>query len=243
MIKKIVSLLTITLYTMSPLCAQGRFYLSDIILKPQDSAKMNGYSRFGVNYWRHDEDIFNPKKTVRYNTATAFHFRIVVKGDGIVNEILRQNYTAPYGKMPKDSLRYVFNKASGDSGFLVRKLLIKEKYVRIDTFLLRRVDSFEYRNARLISRVFGNENAAGQKSLKIYAYRSVDSLGGIMMHYWVERIGIIKLADERCWRYSFEIQDYDVLKEDNEKLFSQIYRIIKNKYKDPYWPGDPCYFE
>ena len=243
MLKKLVSLITIALYTLSSSHAQGCFYLSDIIFKPQDSAKMDGYSQFAVNYWRHDEDISNPKTTARYNTATAIHFRILANGDGIINEILRQNNTAPYGKMPKDSFRYVFNNASGDSGILIRKLLIREKYVRIDTFRLTKVDSFEYGNTRLISRVFGKENIAGQKSLKIYAYRSTDSLGGITMHYWVERIGIIKLADERCWRYSFEVEAYDVLKEDNEKLFSQIYKIIKSKYKDPYWPGDPCYFE
>jgi len=62
-----------------------------------------------------------------------------------------------------------------------------------------------------------------------------------MLHYWVENIGIVKLTDEKCWRQSFEMNDNRT--RPIEKLFEKIMIVIKGEYKDPYWTGEPCYFE
>jgi hypothetical protein len=63
-------------------------------------------------------------------------------------------------------------------------------------------------------------------------------VGSEMLHYWVENIGVIKLTDEKCWRYSFEMTGFE--NKQIKKMFTQIIKVIKAKYKDPAWLSDHC---
>lgn len=90
----------------------------------------------------------------------------------------------------------------------------------------------------MLKKVFGDQEIGALKSLKVYVLKSVDEFGSTMLHYWVERIGIIKLTDEKCWRYSFEMNDKRT--SPIKKMFIELVKIIKKKYKDPYWISNPC---
>ncbi len=214
-------------------------YLSDIITKA-DIRNNKDYIAIGINYWRYDTCLYS-KQMCRYNHSTAFDVRIGHLNENVLFELLRGNNSGYQSKNPYDTFKYVFVPQNINTSQLIRKLLIKEKYIRTDTFNLTVVDTLLLDNYKLIKKVFGKSEVEKKKVLKIYVLKSVDSVGSVMLHYWVERIGIIKLTDEKCWRYSFELKD-DRTKP-IKKIFAELTKIIKEKYKDPYWLSQACSVE
>lgn len=236
--KKAMSFLIGLIFFTASSEAQSR-YLSDIATKA-DIRKINGYIVIGVNYWRYDTCLYS-KQMCKYNTSTGFNVKVYSNNENVVCEFLRGNNSGYQSKNPYDTLKYFFAPQNINTSKFVRELLIKDRYLRTDTFNLKVVDTLQFDNYSLIKKVFGKSEVEKQKALKIYVLKSVDSVGSVMLHYWVDRIGIVKLTDEKCWRYSFE------MKEDRtksmEKMFSQLMQVIKTKYKDPYWLSEPCSVE
>lgn len=103
------------------------------------------------------------------------------------------------------------------------------------------IDTLIFSRPVLIRNAFGKSEAESQKSLKIYVLKSVVEFGSNMLNYWVERIGVIKITDEKCWRYSYEMDDDST--KSIQKLFVKLVKIIKQKYKDPYWLSESCGIE
>lgn len=215
-------------------------YFSDIVIDADDIKNGHGYTSIPFNYWRYDTCL-DSKKMCRYNSSTAASVKIKRDESSIVYEFLQGNNSGYQSKNPYDTFKYVFVPENINKSQLVRNLLIKDKYIRTDTFNLTVVDTLLFDNYKLIKKVFGKSEVENQKALKIYVLKSVDGVGSIMLHYWTERIGIIKLADEKCWRYSFEMKDNRT--KSTEKMFTQLMQVIKGKYKDPYWLSYPCSFE
>jgi hypothetical protein len=211
-------------------------YLSDILTKA-DIRNNRDYLAIGINYWRYDTCMYS-KQMCKYNHSTAFDVKISHDNQKLICELLRSNNSGYQSKIPYDTFTYIFSPQGINGSKLVRKLLIKEKYVRTDTFILTAIDTLMFTNYSSIKNVFGKSQMPGQKTLKIYVLKSVDEFGSTILHYWVERIGIVKLTDEKCWRYSFEMSD-DRTKAIG-KMYAEIMKLIKAKYKDPYWLSDPC---
>ena len=219
--------------------AQTKF-LSDIIITDFDSKYRNGYTAISFNYWRYDTCLYS-KQMCRYNTSTAAWVKVNTNDGSIGYEFLQSNNSGYQSKNPMDTFKYIFVPQNINASQLVRKLLIKEKYIRTDTFELTAIDTLLFSNYSLIRKVFGKSESANQRLLKVYVLKSVDEFGSMMLHYWVERIGIIKLTDKKCWRYSFEMKDRRT--KPIEKMFAGLTKIIKEKYKDPYWLSEPCGIE
>jgi hypothetical protein len=148
-----------------------------------------------------------------------------------------------------DSLTYYFFPANIDTTYLVRKIWVdkgsdikSDIYIfKIDTFKLKVTDTLYFHNKYLIKKIFGKNEIGNNEQLRIFVFKSVDINGSVMLHYWVENIGVIKLTDEKCWRYSFEMKDNRT--KSIEKMFEKLMRVIKVRFKDPRWPSEPCYFE
>jgi hypothetical protein len=113
--------------------------------------------------------------------------------------------------------------------------------MRTDSFFLALTDTLILKNRNVITNVFGKREAANLKSLQVFVLKSEDDYGSTMYHFWVTYMGVIKVADEKCWRYSFEMNDNRT--KQIKKLFSKLYALIKKKYTDPYWVGNSCGFE
>lgn len=222
-----------------PAVAQSK-YLSDITITESDIKYGNGYTTMPFNYWRYDTCLYSTQMC-KYNSSTAASVKVRKEESSIVYEFLRSNSSGLNGISRYDTFQYTFIPQNVNSSRLVRKLLIKEKFIRTDTFQLTVEDTLWFKNSSAIKKVFGKSEAGNQKFLKIYVLKSVDDFGSKMYHYWVERIGVIKLTDEKCWRYSFEMKD-DRTKS-LEKMFTQLVKVIKTKYKDPYWLSQSCSFE
>ena len=212
-------------------------YLSDIVITQSDVQYGKGYTTMSFNYWRYDSCLYS-KQMCKYNSATAASVRVSQNENLIIYEFLRGNNSGYQSRNPYDSFKYVFVPQNINASKLVRKLLIKDKYIRADTFALTAIDTLLFNNAPLVKKVFGKSETLDQTSLKIYVLKSIDEFGSTILHYWVERIGIIKIADEKCWRYSFEMNDNRT--KSVKKLFEKLFKVIKAKYKDPYWLGEPC---
>lgn len=210
-------------------------YLSDILTK-SDIRNNGGYLAIKVNYWRFDTCLYS-NQMCKYNTSTAFDVKMEHKNEQVICELLRGNNSGYKSRNPYDTLTYYMDFQKIQSSKLVRKLLIREKYLRIDTFNLVVVDTLMFSNYSLVKKTIGRI-VGENKSLNVYVFKSSDEFGSIMLHYWVERIGIIKLTDEKCWRYSFEMRDNRT--KSIEKMYEEILRFIKSKYKDPYWLSEPC---
>lgn len=219
--------------------AQSRF-LSDIIITPFDMQYRKGYTGMSINFWRYDTCL-NSLQMCKYNTATAVSVKVRPDSNLIILEILRGNNSVYQGKQSDDTAKYIFVPKNMNDSKFIRTLRIKDKYWRTDTFNLAIVDSLVYENHSAIKKAFGKSEAGNQRTLKIHVLKSLDSSGSIMYHYWVERIGIIKLADKKCWRYSFEMNDDR--NQAIKSLFTGLNKTIKIKYKDPYWLSQPCSFE
>ncbi|AEV99605.1 hypothetical protein A4D02_27585 [Niastella koreensis] len=148
-----------------------------------------------------------------------------------------------------DSMMYCFFPSKVNSSFLIRKIWIDKAssvkddiYVfKTDTFSLKVIDTLFFSGSRLINKVFKTNKIKDKKQLRIFVFKSLDTNGSIMLHYWTENIGVIKLTDEKCWRYSFEMKD-DRTKS-IEKMLEELLALIKTTYKDPHWLSEPCYFE
>jgi len=233
--KKIIAFLIGLVSFTSAAKAQTK-YLSAIVTKA-DIRNNAPYIIIGVNYWRYDTCLYS-KRMCRYNHSTGFAVKIDQAEETVICELLRGNNSGYRSKTPYDTFTYTFSGQHINASKLVRKLLIKEKYVRTDTFSLTAIDTLTLNNAQLIKRAFGKQNAMKQDELKIYVLKSVDNNGSVMLHFWVERVGIIKLTDEKCWLYSFELKDERTKPIKN--LYAALVKIIKQKYKDPYWLSDTC---
>ncbi|MCR6718716.1 MAG: hypothetical protein NVV59_00120 [Chitinophagaceae bacterium] len=205
-----------------------------------DIRKGQAYIVMSANYWRYDTCLYS-KKMCKYNTSIGINAKVYSNSETVICELLQGNNSGYQSKNPYDTFKYSFVPENINKSQLVRNLLIKDKYIRTDTFNLTVVDTLLFYNYSLIKKVFGKSETVNQKLLKIYVLKSVDGIGSVMLHYWVERIGIIKLTDEKCWRYSFEIKD-DRTKP-IKKMFAELTKIIKEKYKDPYWLSEPCSIE
>lgn len=176
-------------------------------------------------------------QTKSVDSSTAASVKISRDEGSLVYEFLRGNTNGYPGHNQYDTFKYVFIPQNIEASQLTRKLLIKDKY-RTDTFRLTAIDTLLFNNYSLIKKVFGKSESANQHSLKVYVLKSVDEFGSIMLHYWVERIGIIKLTDEKCWRYSFEMKENRT--KSIEKMFAGLIKMITEKYKNPYWLSEPC---
>ncbi len=211
-------------------------YLSDIIITQSDIQYGDGYTTISFNYWRYDTCLYS-KQLCKYNTSTAASVKVSRDEGHVEYEFLWKNDNGYPGHNLYDTFKYVIVPQSINASQFVRKLFIRNKY-RMDTFDLMAIDTLLFSKALLIKKVFGKTEAANQKSLKIYVLKSVDDFGSTMLHYWVERIGIIKLTDEKCGRYSFEMEDERT--KPVKRLFTDLIKVIKEKYKDPYWLSEPC---
>jgi len=218
--------------------AQSEF-LSNISTKA-DVRINEGYIVVNANYWRYDTCLYS-KQMCKFNTSAGFNVRVSNEKEKVICELLRGNNSGYQSKNPYDTFVYTFFRQNINTSKLVRKTLIKEKYVRIDTLNLTPKDTLLFTNHSLIKKVFGESEAKGQKSLSVYVLQSVDEFGSLTLHYWVERIGIVKVTDVKCWQYSFEMKDNRT--KPIVRLFFQIMKLIKIKYKDPYWIGEPCSVE
>jgi hypothetical protein len=231
--------ISLIFFTVSSNAQSG--YLSDIILTNDDIEHGKGYTTIPFNYWRYDTCLYNKKSICKYNQSTAAQVKVYQNSGTVIYEFLRGNNSGYQSKNPYDTLRYFFVQDNMNASRLVRELLIKEKYVKTDTFNLTVVDTLLFNNYSVIKKVFGKAAAEKQQSLKIYVLKSVDGTGSVMLHYWTERIGIIKLTDEKCWRYSFEMKGNRT--RSIQKMFTQLIQVIHSKYKDPYWLSQPCSVE
>jgi hypothetical protein len=220
--------------------SKGQVYLSDIPTK-NDNRTSNNYLIIPFNYWRYDTCLYNTKVICKYNHGTAADVKINNNGSVVSYEFLRGNNSGYQSKHPYDTFRYTFGSQDINTSLFVRTLLIRDVYIRTDTFKLTAIDTLLFDNYRLLKKIFGKSELDQQRALKIYVLKSVDRVGSTMLHYWVQRIGIIKLTDEKCWRYSFEMKDNRTAA--IEKMFSQLLQTIKTKYKDPYWLSVPCTVE
>jgi hypothetical protein len=223
-------------------------YLSEVKTK-SDFRYSDTSINISINYWRFDTCLYLPNKICKYNTSTAANIKIFQTQDYTRFLFTHSNNSGYKSKHMNDSLTYYFFPKNIGAVFLVRKIWIDRgsdikadiyKF-KTDTFNLRVVDTLYFDNKHLIKKVFGKNEIGGRGQLKIFVLKSVDKNGSSMLHYWAESIGIIKLTDEKCWRYSFEMND-DRTKF-IEKMFEKFMQIIKKKYKDPHWPSEPCYFE
>lgn len=237
--KKAISILIGLIFFGVLVKAQTK-YFSDIVIDENDIKYGGGYATIPFNYWRYDTCLYS-KKMCKYNSSTAASVKVSKSEKLIVYEFLRGNNSGYQSKNPYDTFKYYFAPQNINTSKFVRELLIKGRYLRTDTFNLTVVDTLQFDNYSLIKKVFGKSEVEKQKALKIYVLKSVDSVGSVMLHYWVDRIGIVKLTDEKCWRYSFEMRE-DRTKS-MEKMFSQLMQVIKAKYKDPYWLSQPCSVE
>jgi hypothetical protein len=218
--------------------AQSKF-LSDISTET-DVRTNEGYIVLNVNYWRYDTCLYS-KQMCKFNTSAGVNVKVNNTKEKVVCELLMGNNSGYQSKNPYDTFVYTFFPQNLNASKFVRRILIKEKYARNDSFNLTPIDTFLFTNQALIKKVFGELEAKGQKSLRVYVLQSNDELGRLVLHYWVERIGIVKVTNEKCWQYSFEMKDNRT--KSITRIFSEIMKLIKAKYKDPYWVGEPCSIE
>ncbi len=222
-------------------------YLTDLKTKA-DFRYQDDFINISINYWRFDTCLYF-KKICKYNTSTAAGIKVYQSSDTVRFVFLRSNNSGYKSRHLNDSLTYYFFPDRINSSFLIRKIWIDKGssvkddfYIfKTDTFKLTVIDTLVIKSQQLIRKVFGMDVAKKTKELRIFVLKSVDANGSIMLHYWTENIGIVKLADEKCWRYSFEMKDNRT--KPIEKLFEKIMVVIKSKYKDPNWLSEPCYFE
>jgi hypothetical protein len=201
-----------------------------------------------INYWRFDTCLYL-NRICKYNTSTAANIKVYQNNEYVKFLLLRSNNSGYKSKHKDDSLTYYFYSDKINSSYLIRKIWIEkgssvkdDLYIfKNDTFKLTVIDTLVFKNQEQIRKVFGRDGAKKLKDLQIFVLKSVDANGSIMLHYWTENIGIIKLADEKCWRYSFEMKDNRT--KPIEKLFERLMLVIKSKYNDPNWLSEPCYFE
>lgn len=214
-------------------------YLSDIIKTDIDKQYSDGYTGIAFSYWRHDTCIYS-NQICKYNTSTAGSIKVEKKNGFVIYEFLRRNVNGYPGHNEYDTFKYFISEKNDGPSFLIRKLLIRYDY-KTDSFKLMPVDTLYFNRRSIIKRVFGDSNASDLSSLKVFVFKSVDKYGSIALHFWVERVGIVKITEEKCWRYSFEIDDgrSKII----SRFFAEIMRIIKTKYKDPYWLSQSCEIE
>ncbi|MBW4891340.1 hypothetical protein KXQ82_16550 [Mucilaginibacter sp. HMF5004] len=213
-------------------------YLCDIVFNHEyrnsEGLMMN------IDYWYFGPDIFDQTRISKEYTSAGARIKVFNQNSAKVTyQLLTGNQSGYKSQNPNDSLIYVFDKQNIDESTLRRKILINEKYYRADTFYLKVIDTLLLNNYRLSKRVFGKDILKDKKSLKIYVLKSIDSSNSLMLHFWVEQIGVVKLTNEKYWRCSFEMKDTRT--KDSEKLFSAIMNVIKSKYKDPNWKPDKFY--
>lgn len=243
--KRFVSLFILSLFFLIP--SFGQKYLSEIIAKESDLRIPDGFTTISCSYWRFDTCLYS-KQICKYNSATGVRVRIIKKNNCLKCELKFTSHNRLNGEYADNEFNYFFYPRMIDSSLLVRTLILERKkgngfepYSRIDTFKLNFIDTLVYKNYNILRKVFGKVETGAQRDVKIYVLKSVDSFGSIMLHFWVERIGIVKLTDEKCWRYSFEIDDSRT--KAIKKMFVELSQIIKRKYKDPYWLSQPCSVE
>jgi hypothetical protein len=240
-------LLACFLICFSVIAVSQTVYLSDI--KTKEDIRFEGdFASISIDYWWFDSCLY-VKRICKYNSSTAVRMKVYQDNDFVKLLYLRSNKSGYKSKHMDDSLTYYFYPGSSSMNYVARKIWIDKGsnikddiYIfKIDTLKLAVIDTLLLKNPGLIKKIFGRELAKTTKALRIFVLKSVDTNGSIMLHYWVENIGIVKLTDEKCWRYSFEMSDNRT--RPIEKLFEKIMLVIKGKYKDPYWTGEPCYFE
>lgn len=234
--KMAMSILIGLFFFTIPVKSQSKY----LFFKNADIRTEQEYVVIGFNYWRYDSCLYS-KRMCRYNVSSGMKVKRYATNDTFVCELLRGNNSGYQSKNPYDAFEYLFVPQNINASQLVRKLLIKDTYVRVDTFNLRIIDTLFLDNYALVKKVFGKMELDKQKNLKIYVLKSIDEFGSTMLHYWVERIGIVKLTDEKCWRYSFEMKDERT--QLVKRLFAELIEVIKKKYEDPYWLSEPCIFE
>lgn len=222
-------------------------YLSEIKTK-NDFRYPDNSINIPINYWRFDTCLYSPAKICKYNTSTAANIKIIQYQDYVRYIFARSNNSGYKSKHNDDSLTYYLYPGNNDSAYFVRKIWIDRGsdikadiyQFRTDTFGLKVTDTIYFGDNHILHNVFG-KTRPGKMPLRIFVLKSVDTNGSVMLHYWAENIGIVKLTDEKCWRYSFEMMD-DRTKS-IEKMFGKIMRLIKSKYEDPQWGSEPCHFE
>jgi hypothetical protein len=236
----------IIIFSIAPSTNAQRF-LSDIIISESDKKFGAGTTTIPINYWRFDTCLYG-NNMCRYNTSTAVRVKIIQYNSCVECNLSFSSQKLYENELADNIFHYFFFPAAKNKSFLIRKLHLEQKLndswttvLRTDSFFLMVIDSLLLDKAGIIRKAFGKNESENQRTLKIYVLKSVDSSGSRMLHFWVERMGIIKLTDEKCWRYSFEMKDARTKK--IKMLFEHIYSVIKKKYKDPYWLGEPCYFE
>jgi hypothetical protein len=223
-------------------------YLSEIKTK-NDFRYPDTSINIPINYWRFDTCLYLQNKICKYNTSTAANIKIIQTKDYTRYLFAKSNHSGYKSKHMNDSLTYYFFPTNIDTTFLIRKLWVDKGsdikadiYIfKTDTFRLKITDTLYFYNKYLVNKIFGKNEIGNKGRLKILVFKSVDINGSVMLHYWVENIGIIKLTDEKCWRYSFEMKDNRT--KSIEKMFEKLIQVIKVKYKDPRWPSEQCYFE
>lgn len=224
--------------------AAQKIFLSDIKTKGEIRYS-DDFATIPLNYWRFDSCLYG-NSMCRYNTSTAARINVQQTGNTVRWLFLKSNNSGYKSKHMDDSLTGVFFPTRMNNSFWSRKIYldkgsnIKEDIYlfRTDTFQLTVIDSFVL-SSSLIKKVFGRLNQSS--SLHIYVLQSKDADGSDWLLFWTEQMGIVKMTNEKCWRYSFELNDTRT--KATTKLFSQMMRLIKTRYKDPYWKGDPCSFE
>jgi len=212
-------------------------YLSDIV-KPGEYRSDQGLM-MNIDYWYYDTCLYERPRICRENTSTGARIQVFDKGSKVIYRFITSNNSGYQSKTPDDSLTYTFIPYDIDRSTLRRKILINEKYYRTDTFHLSVIDTLFISDYRILKKAFGKDILAGKRSLRIFVFKSMDSSNSLMLHFWVEQIGIVKLTDEKYWRCSFQMNDDK--SETNEKLFAAVMKIIKTKYKDPRWLPDKFY--
>lgn len=220
-------------------------YLTDIIATEKDLQYKDGYTSVAFEYWRFDTCLFS-NSICRYTTSTSARVKAYDSLDRSIYNFRNSSQLWYNGGFADNTFKYIFFRQSNRPSFCVRTLILEKKsgdkfvtYSRTDTFRLKISDSLVFDNYKLIQNIFGEKEK--QKSLKIYVLKNIESPSSAMLHFWVERIGILKLSDSDCWRYSFEITDRRSKK--IEKLLSELSKTVKRKYKDPHWTGDACDFQ
>jgi len=221
-------------------------YLYDRLMAEATKKLTDSTVNLSVEYWYYDTCLFS-NGICRNTTSTAFRQQVLHYDSAIECRYFQSSQKWYKNAWADNEYRYVYMEKESVF-FLLRTLYIEYKEADKwlskpvkDTFFFTVADTLYYSNHRLFARLFGNVTADSIHRLPIFVLRCRDRFGSLQTHYWLDRVGIIKVTDEKCWRYSFELRND--LDKRIAALTNNVLLTIKKKYPDPYWEGAPCGIE
>jgi hypothetical protein len=200
------------------------------IKTPADIRKEDDYLIIGSNHWYHDTCLYNRHAICKENTSSSTRIKVYDINNISYANVLIVNNTGYLSEHPYDSFCYVINQTNIDSSFFTRSVIIHDKVLDRRQYKLNVIDTLFYKES-IPNKIFDKKET--NKKVKIIVFQSKDHFGNISTHFWVENIGILKLASEKDFNYSFELNDIRTKK--INKYIISILKFIKKKYPDPYW--------